>query len=254
MANEIQTSKPTEVVYTCGGRPLAPVEPLWRMAEGLAGSTVVPPEFQGKPANVFLALVLGWEYDLPPVTALASTMVVNNRAKFFGSLPLALVRRSGLFDEQQYREWFEGANDEYAAHCQVARINCPPIIRKFSIRDAKRAGLWDKDNWRKYPQRMLAARARGYALDDAFSDVLRGVAIPADSREDAVAFAQEVAAPAPAPSLPPPLAMPQAERLKAKAAAIAAPLPATEETLAEDAANHTSPAEGMDAVEAGGEP
>lgn len=247
MATEIQTTKPGDLAYTSGGRPLAPVEPLWRMAEGLASSTVVPPEFQGKPANVFLALVLGWEYDLPPVTALASTMVVNCRAKFFGSLPLALVRRSGLFDEQKFTEGFAGQTDEYHAFCTVARIGCPPVTRTFSIRDAKRAGLWDKDNWRRYPQRMLAARARGYALDDTFSDVLRGVAIPADTREDAVAFAQEVAIAPPTPA--PPLNIPQADRLRAKAAAIAPPLPSGQETFTE-----ISPAVGMDAVEAGGEP
>jgi len=182
----------------CGGRPLAPVEPLWRMAEELAKSTIVPKEFQGQAANCFLALVNGWEHDVPPLAALQNTMVVNNRAKFFGSLPLGLVRRSGLFDEKAFKEAWTGEGDTRMASCTVARVGCPPITRTFSIADARRARLWDRETYQKYPDRMLMARARGYALDDTFSDVLRGVAIPAETREEAQEFANEIAPQLPA--------------------------------------------------------
>jgi hypothetical protein len=44
------------------------------------------------------------------------------------------------------------------------------------VADAKAAGLWAKGGpWTQYPKRMLAMRARGFALRNAFADVLRGL-------------------------------------------------------------------------------
>jgi len=47
---------------------------------------------------------------------------------------------------------------------------------RFSVEDAKRAGLWGKQGpWQAYPKRMLQMRARGFALRDAYPDVLKGL-------------------------------------------------------------------------------
>jgi len=51
-----------------------------------------------------------------------------------------------------------------------------PVETRFSVEDAKRAGLWGKGGpWTAYPKRMLQMRARGFALRDAFPDVLKGM-------------------------------------------------------------------------------
>ena len=51
-----------------------------------------------------------------------------------------------------------------------------PVVAKFSVEDAKRAGLWGKTGpWQAYPKRMMQMRARGFALRDAFADVLKGL-------------------------------------------------------------------------------
>jgi hypothetical protein len=50
--------------------------------------------------------------------------------------------------------------------------------------DAKRAGLLGKAGpWAQYPARMLALRARGFALRNAFADALRGL-ITAEEAQD----------------------------------------------------------------------
>jgi hypothetical protein len=48
-------------------------------------------------------------------------------------------------------------------------------VRTFSYEDAQRAGLVKKDNWVKYPRRMLQMRARAFALRDVFPDILQGL-------------------------------------------------------------------------------
>jgi hypothetical protein len=58
------------------------------------------------------------------------------------------------------------------------------VTVKFSVEDAKRAGLWGKQGpWSAYPKRMMQMRARGFALRDAFPDVLKGL-ITAEEAED----------------------------------------------------------------------
>jgi hypothetical protein len=52
------------------------------------------------------------------------------------------------------------------------------------VEDAKRASLWGKSGpWTQYPKRMLQLRARGFALRDAFPDILRGL-VTAEEAQD----------------------------------------------------------------------
>jgi hypothetical protein len=57
-------------------------------------------------------------------------------------------------------------------------------VVRFSVSDAKKAGLWGKSGpWTQYPKRMLQLRARGFALRDAFPDVLKGL-VTAEEAQD----------------------------------------------------------------------
>jgi predicted ATPase len=52
------------------------------------------------------------------------------------------------------------------------------------VADAKKAGLWGKTGpWSQYSKRMLQLRARGFALRDAFPDVLKGL-VTAEEAQD----------------------------------------------------------------------
>jgi hypothetical protein len=75
------------------------------------------------------------------------------------------------------KEYFEGeGTSNPIAVCVAKRKNRTEVISKYSVEDAKRAGLWNKQGpWTQYPKRMLQMRARGFALRDAFPDVLKGL-------------------------------------------------------------------------------
>jgi len=85
-------------------------------------------------------------------------------------------------DVQEYFE-NEGTPNPVAV-CVAQRKGRKPVIAKFSVEDAKRAGLWGKQGpWTAYPKRMMQMRARGFALRDAFPDVLKGL-ITAEEAHD----------------------------------------------------------------------
>lgn len=88
---------------------------------------------------------------------------------------MALVQASPVCEDVE--EFFEGEDTPNpVAVCIAKRKNRKPVIAKFSVEDAKRAGLWGKQGpWSAYPKRMMQMRARGFALRDAFPDVLKGL-------------------------------------------------------------------------------
>ena len=79
----------------------------------------------------------------------------------------------------------EGEGDSLTAVCEAKRQGYPsPSVSRFSVADAKKAGLWGKSGpWTQYPSRMLQLRARGFALRNAFADALRGL-VTAEEAQD----------------------------------------------------------------------
>lgn len=145
-----------------------------RFAELAANSTLVPASYKGKPADVLLAVQLGAELGLSPMQAIQNVSVINGRPSLWGDAMLAVVRASPTCEDVVER--IEGEGDAMAAVCIAKRRGASPVEARFSVADAKRAGLWNKQGpWQQYPRRMLQMRARSFALRDAFPDLLRGL-------------------------------------------------------------------------------
>jgi hypothetical protein len=123
--------------------------------------------------------------------------VVNGRPTVWGDAALALVQSSTVCE--YVAEKVEGDGEQMIATCTAKRRGYPePTTVRFSVADAKKAGLWGKSGpWTQYPKRMLQLRARGFALRDAFPDVLKGL-VTAEEAQDYPANepAKEAAKPA----------------------------------------------------------
>jgi hypothetical protein len=196
---------------------------LAQFATMAAKSSMVPPGFRGKPEDIMLAVQMGSEVGLSPMQALQNIAVINNRPSLWGDAMLGLCRAAAVCED--IAERIEGEGDSMTALCLAKRRGSSPVMARFSVADAKKAGLWGKAGpWQQYPQRMLQMRARGFALRDAFPDVLRGLIIAEEAQD-----APPVVHPGPtidaSPADPPPIPQPPpAERGKAeqRADAIAA--------------------------------
>lgn len=155
-------------------------EQAWKLAEMIAKSDLAPKDFKGKPENTFIAMQMGAEIGLPPLSAIQNIAVINGRPSVWGDSMLALVVSHR--DYEWHKETMKGEGDSRAATHEIKRRGHDLHGQSFSIADAKRAGLWGKQGpWTQYPERMLTMRARGFALRDKFADALRGMI----SREEA---------------------------------------------------------------------
>jgi hypothetical protein len=137
--------------------------------------------------------------------ALQNIAVINGKPSVYGDAAMALVQASPVCEGVE--EYMEGeGTPNPVAVCIAHRKGRKPVTAKFSVEDAKRAGLWGKQGpWQAYPKRMLAMRARGFALRDAFPDVLKGL-ITAEEAQDFPDEAKPKAARNPLDALAPPAA------------------------------------------------
>jgi len=141
----------------------------------LAESSMVPKAYQGKPQDIMVCVQWGYEIGLAPMQALQNIAVINGKPSVYGDAALALVQASSVCEGIDEHVEHEGTPNPVAV-CIARRKGRMPVIARFSVEDAKRAGLWGKQGpWQAYPKRMLQMRARGFALRDAFPDVLKGL-------------------------------------------------------------------------------
>ena len=149
----------------------------------LANSSMVPKAYQGKPQDILVCVQWGMEMGLAPMQALQNIAVINGKPSVYGDAAMALVQASPVCEDVE--EFFEGeGTPNPVAVCVARRKGRKPVTARFSVEDAKRAGLWGKQGpWSAYPKRMMQMRARGFALRDAFPDVLKGM-ITAEEAQD----------------------------------------------------------------------
>ena len=160
----------------------------------LAKTSMVPKAYIDKPDDILVAMLHGQEVGLPHLQALQSIAVVNGIPSIYGDAALAMVRASGKledFDEyievegvRQERDFpimkYADEDKEVVAICRSKRVGmAKERVTTYSVRDAKRAKLWEKKGqngfetpWCTVPQRMLMWRARGWNLRDQFGDIL----------------------------------------------------------------------------------
>lgn len=184
MSEEKQEHKPRRelVPVTMQGGMMQPqnLHEALELAKLIAYSGMVPKDYQQNPGAVLIAIQMGAEIGLSPMSSIQNIAVINGRPSVWGDAALAVVLAHP--DCEGVDEVLDEST--MTATCTVKRRNRAPVVRKFSVDDAKTANLWGKSGpWSNYPKRMLAMRARGFALRDSFPDALRGVHLAEESQD-----------------------------------------------------------------------
>lgn len=214
------------------------IDALYRFSQAVAGSALAPKDFIGKPESVMVAIQMGMEVGLTPMAALQNIAVINGRPSIWGDAQLAIVRSSNQLEQFEETETNNEAElvfrelcfeedpvkrkdlkiklamaqanlkkdaDDYGVSCFVKRRGFNEAFGRFTVGDAKKAGLWGKQGpWSQYPSRMLKFRARSFLLRDQFGDALKGMLTREEAQDlphidvDTVPQAESTGAP-PAP-------------------------------------------------------
>lgn len=127
-------------------------------------------------AAAVVSIVAGRGLGLDPFQSVQGIASINGRPAIWGDAMLAVVKASGLVEDERV-EYLPSHKDCQGVRYTVKRRGVEtPFVGEFSRAMAERAGLWGKSGpWSQYPDRMMLARARAFALRDGFADVLRGM-------------------------------------------------------------------------------
>jgi hypothetical protein len=135
------------------------------LKSGLLPTSIKTPE-----AAAIIALK-GWELGLKPLVSFAYISVVNGRPTCAAELMLAEIRRV-------YPKAIVKISKSTDTECvvQAKRPEEDALTEfKWTIEDARKAGLLGKDNWKNYPADMLFARTITRMKRRLFPEVLMGV-------------------------------------------------------------------------------
>ena len=126
--------------------------------------------------SAVVAMIHGAKLGLDPLAAVQGIAVVNGRPTLWGDQLAAAVKGSSVFGGEKVE--YVGSGDDAGVQFAVWRKGEEdnPTVETFTVRDAKRAGLWGKAGpWTQYPRQMLFNRARAFAYRHAFPDALMGM-------------------------------------------------------------------------------
>ena len=145
-----------------------------KVALMMSKSEIVPNSYRGKPADIFIAMEMGYQLGFPIAQSLQDIAVINGRPCLWGDGLLALVL-SHPDCEYINEEPIYNSSEVFGYKCIIKRKGYDVREQIFTLKDATSAGLLKKPGpWTQYPKRMLQMRARAYALRDVFGDALRG--------------------------------------------------------------------------------
>lgn len=176
MSAEIERYQPRQELTTIDLAPKA-----WKLAKAIAHTDFVPKGLRGKEEAVLAAILTGHELGIEPMQALAKIYVIEGRPTISAEMMRAIVERAG---HEVYPT--ELTNTRVTVCGKRKGSDRPPVEVTWTIDDAKRAKLDQKDVWRKYPRAMLYARATSEICRMLFPDVLAGVSYTKEELEDGV--------------------------------------------------------------------
>lgn len=139
------------------------------LAKHVHATEFVPAALRNSPERVTAAFLRGHELGLEPMYSLNAVYVVQGRVGLYAETLRALINRAG------HEIWTEDASITSCTVAAVRRGTTRTLKVTYTIEDAKRAGLENKENWRKAPADMLMARASARMARWHFPEIMLGL-------------------------------------------------------------------------------
>ena len=133
----------------------------------IAGTEFVPPGLRGNLPAILACVATGRALGIADMTALRSIHIIDGKATFSAELMVMLARQRG--------HSITGEVSEGRAVVTGTRTDNGDTMKvEWTLGMAERAGLLGKQNWKKYPEAMLWARAVSQLCRELFADCFAG--------------------------------------------------------------------------------
>jgi len=149
-----------------------------QLAAGIADTEFVPKALRGKQYAVAACVLAGREIGIGPMEALQKIHMVDGRPSLSSELMRSLVLRAGHMIE------FTHLTDQVCTIRGRRNGSSEWTELSWTLKDAQRIGVANKDTWKKYPRQMLSARATSELCRLMFPDALGGISYTPEEIED----------------------------------------------------------------------
>lgn len=167
------------------------------IAKALANTSFVPVSMKGKPDEIAACILYGSELDLPPMTALRTIDVIQGRPTLSANAMRGLAMKHGVrfrLDE----------TTETRCVMSACRLGQGWTTVTWTIDQARKLGLTNKDNWKNQPGVMLIARATSQLCRLVAANVLIGATYSTEEVRDLAPLEAPKVTPSKQVNTPPP--------------------------------------------------
>jgi hypothetical protein len=147
---------------------------VWRVAQALSKSSLVPAHFSGKPENCFIICQMALRLGVDPFMALSHTFVISGRAGLDAQFAIALAAKSKIF-KGPIRFSSKGKGDDLEVTATAMAQDDQPVSSTVSMVMAKDEGWTKNSKYRSMPEHMLRYRAATFLIRQCAPEVLLGM-------------------------------------------------------------------------------
>lgn len=154
-----------------------------KLAEVLAASGLCP-SGMNTAQKVFVALQMGHELNLAPMIAINNIAIVNGRPTVMTDVKKGIAFQTGKVKDYKVIEEKDDKGNVIAVKATATRTDLNISLEgSFSMIQAEKAGLLNKDNWKKYPEIMMTHRANSRLFNSLFPELLAGLLTPEEAED-----------------------------------------------------------------------
>lgn len=170
---ELATVTPNTIVQKPVDKAMAAPSPsrealgtLWRHAQMLSDSDLVPGAYKGKPANCVIAIELAARLGSSPLQIMQSLDIIQGKPSWSSKFLIATVNASGRFTPLRYE--FEGkpGTPEWGCRAVATDLESKDVLRGplVSMAMAKAEGWLAKSGskWQTMPELMIMYRSAAF--------------------------------------------------------------------------------------------
>lgn len=156
----------------------------YKLAQTICTAAIIPQAYQGKPADVAIAIDMADRMGVSPMMVMQSMFVVKGKPSWSGQACLSFIRKR----YGNVKVLYIGERGTESRGCYVKATDADGDLLEgtaVTMAMAKAEGWLANSKWRTMPEQMLAYRAAAFFARVHCPDLLMGVQVegePEDSR------------------------------------------------------------------------
>ena len=150
---------------------------LFRVANMLSQTSIIPATYQGKPQDCFVALEMATRMGVSPLVVMQNMYVVKGKPAWAGQACTMFINSCGKFTGVKHVYTGEKGTDSRGCYVTATRISDGVQVNgvEVTIAMAKAEGWTSNTKWRNMPELMLAYRASAFFARVHCPEALMGV-------------------------------------------------------------------------------